>query len=904
MPTVERVIGNAWQAGTDTTKKWINLSRLLTSDSVWCGCENIASKAGTRSKPSVLYGNSAGFNIHQNSRIDRIYSYIRTYVRNPTGGYTGLLKIPFVDFYLIYANGGSNSGTKRYNASVPSNPAYLYQTWSLSEIPYCTPAIVNSPSFGACVNPGRNTSSNVGDMHIDYISLKVDYTDPTYSLSATLTPSQVVGGNVTYTLTLNNTNSVHQGYAIPVSISIPSGLTVVSQSGNGTYSNGTWNAILVGNTATLTLTLNTTTAGNKTITSTVNFTGTNISKTTNIQSPNYTLNSTLPEFADDGSSFTYTLNLATNTNIITTKNVAIPLPQGVSYSNQTGDGTYNPGTGVWAAEFTAQEATISLTFTATTVGSKTFTATVDGGTPVDTATIIVLETNVTVPFSRDYLVPEDVLDYLVDGEEYTYSWYAMVEDTVLSEIYEGEKNFKIGLFQDTTETLSNRPTLLDTWTRCSVQFTHDSTKVLKLRLYGQYLEISPETSKVTFTAFMLTHGDDIIWTETGTLFTDPENLLLNGDYSTATLPPLTATLPFRFSNNFAGMETDSELIVKGIGVSFDYICSGELGVLCTIDTGDGDEHYKSTVLPAGNGTCTLGGDGEYWGIPGNEGLTSQPSFLLEFLNTNNSTNDIQVKNVQFLLYTQYDQTEGATGFTYNGVHSRVHNINLTDNDNPVGADPKLLTLNLQGSDGAFVTGQDFQAKTLTINFALRVETLEEGYTQLQEIGEWLRNERDNAGIPIPKELVFDYTPDLTYLAILDDMIAVDLNYPFIKCKATFTIPSGVAYKEVVDSSVGTNNGLTRAKPTITAVVTDTGEYPEVIESVSGQSLTILDDTIPIGTVLTINVEERTITGNDNVDYTPDVSLDSRWPTIAGGGDFDFRTSTNILVTTVVFQEGY
>lgn len=902
MPVIEKVVQNSWSSPSSTEQSWVNLSRIHAADSNWSGCEDIASKSGTRSKPAAIGANSCGFNIHQNSRIDRVTANIRTYVRNPTGGYTGLLNIPYVDFKLYYVNGGGESSVKRYNASVPSNPAYLQQAWVLSEIPNCKPVHINSASFGVMINPGRNTSYNVGDMHIDYASLIVEYTDPTYSLSASITPTQILGGNVIYTITLNNTNGVHQGYSIPVTVAIPSGLTVVSQSGNGTYTGGVWNAILSGNTATLTLVLSSSSVGNKTITSTVNYTGTSISKTTNIQNPTYSLQSLLTDTIIEGWDFSYTLNLTTDSDLITTKNVTIPIPVGVSYVRQNGNGTYNPSTGVWAATFINRSATIEITFTATSTGVKTFTATVDGGSPDDTREVLVLQTDVTSLFAKDYIVPDTVLDYMTDGEEYTYSWYCLVEDTVLTEIYNGEKNFKVGLWQDNLETLSDRPLLLDTLTRCSVSFIHDSSKILKLRLYGQYIEISPDTCKVTFAGFKLAHGDEVIWTETGVLLSDPENLLANGDYSTATLPAVTASLPIRLNNiNFSGLDTDSTLIVKGIAVSFDYICTGGLSVLCALDI-DGEKYYQSIVLDEGEGTCILGGSGEYWNIPEYNIFHDDLSFILEFLNTSSTTNNIQIKNVQLQLITGPDKTHGNPGFTLDDIHGRFFGIYLHKNPNKdEGANPDVSKLELDGRDGVFVLGMDLKEGKLSIPFQIWDDTLELAQAEVNRAVDWLSTKRDRAGQPIPRPLVFDWDPDKTYMVITEGVITTNVELALFECKITFLIPDGVAFKDKTTGNVDSNDGRTLSKPVITATVTETGEYPVLIESISGQELTILDDTLPVGTVLTIDVEECSIIDqNDNL-YL--VSLDSQWPVLFEG-DFDFRTSTSLIVTTVAFQEGH
>lgn len=908
MPEQTKFVTNIWQGGGATYRDWVDLNRLSANDGLYsrCGANIIASASGTRSKPSVLAGNTCAFNIHLNARIDYIIAQIETYVKNPTGGCTGRINIPYVDFFLYYANGGANSSTKRYGASVPCSAVAWNRVWYLSEIPNCKPVHVNSASFGANISAGRNVSSNPGYMYMDYIALIVGWTEPTYSLNATITSSVVVGEYVYYSITLNNTNGVHQGYNIPVSIPIPSGLSYVSQSGNGTYNTGTgkWDAVLSGGSATLNLVLQATSTGNKTVTGTVDYTGTNISKTVNVLAPSYVLTSNNPEFADEATNFVYNLTIETNSSTETSKNVTIPVPDGCSYVSYTGDGTYTSGTGVWAASFTDQEASIAITFLAQTAGETSITATVEGGAPVDTSYITILETDVTIPFSVDYSVPDSVLTYLSDAEAYALSWYCKVADTSLTSVYTGEKNHKIGVLQDAVETLSDRPTLLDTWTRCDVDFIHDVEAELMLRLYGQYLEISPSTSTTSFAGFRLSSGTEIIYIAAGTVFDYPDNLIGNGDYALASIPANASSLPIRFNDiNWAGRDEDPNLIVKGFAIEADYQVEAETTIITEVTINDITKS-KSFVFQAGDGTAIFGGSDDNWEFGSEDILSSAFEFTMEFMNNTASLNDVMIKNVRVVLFTQYDSTFGNPGFTLDGVHSKNYDIFLVqDIDKDEGGKIENRTLDLKGSDGIFIVGTDIKEKELTLKFKITGDDLEDAQDRVNSAVAWMSPIRNSVNMPVTKDLVFDWDDDKTYKVVLDDVVQTKMDIATYECTVKFLIPSGVALSDIITSgNVGTNSGIISSKPVITATVTATGAYLELVESETGQTLIIRETSIPVGTVLTIDVENKTITGSDENTYQDSVSLDSTWPLLVN--NFDFRDSVGMVINSVVYREGY
>jgi hypothetical protein len=433
----ERVMGSA--------NIWTYMDR-VANNPVWDGATEGSSTSGHLG--SVIYtystqwsdslnGEDYRFNIPLNARIDGVLAKILR-----SGLYSKDVSVSL--------NGVSGGGNKAKNRQRTDNALIVdvyggsTDKWGISNI---TPAIINSPDFGLglCILrsiPGAET-------YVAYVlGLQVTYTEPTYSLTANIESSKVVGNNIVYTLTLTNTNNIHQGYDIPVSFSIPSGLSYVSQSGDGTYnpSTGKWNAILSNGSATLTLVLSTSSVGSKTVTATVDEYGTSISKTTNILPPNFTLNSKLPLYVVQNSNVTYDITVTTDSPTLASKEVNVPIPAGFTYVSSTGAGSYNSSTGVWTASFTNKEATRTFTFTAVTPGEYTQTISITGG-PSLSKDIIIVSQGITKCCYSEYNLPDTVKNYLQHGKKYTISCYSKISDTSLTNVYPGLKNFKIAAIQ-------------------------------------------------------------------------------------------------------------------------------------------------------------------------------------------------------------------------------------------------------------------------------------------------------------------------------------------------------------------------------------------------------------------------------------------------------------------------
>ena len=241
----------------------------------------------------------------------------------------------------------------------------------------------------------------------------VTVTPGTIDLALTKTvnnPTQIVGSNVVFTVTVANSGS---GNATGVAVTdlLPAGLTFVSSnpsqgsyvSGTGVWTVGTVNAAA---NATLTITATVATAGAKTNTAEVTAaTETDVDSTPNNRNtaPNEddTASVTVTPGAIDlaliktvnnptqivGSNVVYTLTLS-NTGTGNATGVAVTdlLPAGLTFVSSTPSvGSYVSGTGVWTvgALNSGANATLTITATVATAGAKTNIAEVTAANETD-----------------------------------------------------------------------------------------------------------------------------------------------------------------------------------------------------------------------------------------------------------------------------------------------------------------------------------------------------------------------------------------------------------------------------------------------------------------------------------------------------------------------------------------
>ncbi|WJI09193.1 hypothetical protein FGU46_03335 [Methanobacterium sp. CWC-01] len=732
-----------------------------------------------------------GFTIPGNSRIDgvtgktvRSGAFIRDfitqlYVYNPlTGATTGLANKAKhrarTDGYFLVDTYGSTS-----------------DLWGASSL---TPEQLNSGAMGLWWRGAHNDGGVKPAWH-HCLALKVEYTNPTYSLVSTLPDVALQGDIISYNITLEATNSIDQGVPIPVEVPIPAGFTLLDYFSSGDYDTetDTWTPVLDEN---------------------------------------------------------YEALL-------------------VLVVQCTGSGL--------------QSQTVTETEFSTTVTDTCNILTSDVG-DVHTATALI-DDSIT-------------LANLEDGETYTLSAYMKLHDTGYAGVYTGIYNHRIAVVNG-DELLGSRVTTQDTYQRVAVSFVYDDTENLTLKLYGQYEGVSTVDDEY-WAGFALKKGSDSTYTAAGNLLADPDALLGEVTPTPVVLPASEESAEYRYTFPVSVLSGDNP---KVTGLELSLVCEDTDGVevVVTVASSSGATgDTKSSTLSGEFASILFGDDSDLWGLLTSDIIGQELIFDLSFNNTTLSEITPSFSNLLLTVYYYEDVTEGWTGLTYNGEHSSTYRANLTSNSHDVGAEVDLKTLNLTGRDGELITGSDIKLKEIKEEFIIEVETLEEGYSLLRDIKGWLSNERNTSHIPIPCELVFDYEPDLIYLAIVDGVIAVELDYPLIKCEVTFLIPDGLAYIEQSTGSVGTNNGLNHPRPVVT-MVCDGSSAVVLTESEESQVLTI-NHTISNGTVITIDCEERTVIDSSDNDLTGYVSLDSIWPVIYK--EYDFSSSTGGLIQGVTYREGY
>lgn len=1021
MSSISKYPSSASQENTGQQCEWGNAgavpSYITAEDGATAQAKNNGGSCGTTYK---LIGVFSGFDIPNNAKITGVKVDIRYANSTPSG--SGCMKVHAMSMSSLDAYKSVQNV-----AFIPGTNTSSMKTWTLGGpgdllgFPD-SPAYFNSAvtmKYWATVAPGYVS-------YVDYFKLTVYYTLPTYSLAVGVDSEKVVGEDVEYKIEIENTNKIHQGNDIPISITIPAGLNYVSQSGNGTFNpvSGKWNATLINNKASLTLILESTTSGLKTIAAEIDDFDISISRNTNILSPSYTLESDLPENVTQGQNITFDVTVETDTAAVSSVEVYVEIPTGFSYVSSTGSGSYNSGTKIWTASFTNKSATRSFTLTAVTPEIYSQTVSITGKVAL-VKTILIVSASVTEPFYTIREIPEEILNNMEDGGEYTLSCYSKISDSSLSEVYKGLKNFKIAVvsrikslvagnvgtgtdtlktttgfvpnagaslysyysssfgsqalrvdsigvntgfcvyprpsvkpnttyiirfkvlipavgtyqfrgmvrvynstpaiiqtvvsdntfnnginyvtMQITTaadaasldilglsyqaasytfyideiipiegteipdfeemdllsgdlilsdESLGSRVAELDIIERIFVNFINDASKPLAIKEYGQYREISPATATNRFFGFALHEGSDIEYEDPGIPFETMAKLIIDEDFTTVVLESGEKTNPILFEDiNLSGRESDPDLIVKGIGVSFDYFITGEIGAVVTIMTGD-ESNKKSVVLDPDGSSIIIGGETDKWDLK-NIDLTDI-SFLLKFDNISADTQTLQLKNVEFILYSQHDETRGNLGFTLDGEHSRNYNMFITKGfDKTEGLVKEIDTLALKKMDGELITGVSNKSKTITVPFYVIGDNLEDMQERLTDaVKNWLSNDLDAGKRPISKTLIFDWDPDREYEVVLLDAVSVAYETGKMECEAQFLLPRGVATTTRITGASDINNGLTSVKPLITFKANGS-ETITLNESISGQSLT-LNKLVPEDKILIFDCENRKI----------------------------------------------
>jgi hypothetical protein len=623
----------------------------------------------------------------------------------------------------------------------------------------------------------------------------------------------------------------------------------------------------------------------------------------------------------EGQDISYNISLSTNATSLSTSNINVPIPTGFNYVSSNGNGTYNPTTQVWTVNSSGNNATLSLVLIATTPG--TYTQSISIGSTSITRIITVQPTNLTTCNYVQIPLPEDVIPYLNDGQTYYVSCNMEIVTSNVGTIHQGISDFCIstlttsddheditfdpnafdnGAFQvgsnpSLVETLGTGPDTYNVYERVYAIFTYDSTQTTMIRLYGAYNEESPSQYAIRFNKWAISNVDSN-YNDAGSLPDDPNLLIADGDFANIELDPGESSEVIYLTNfNLSGRESDPDLLIKGLGVSFDY--NSDIPVICNCTiTSNGESSTKSTIFDPTLSTLLIGSESDNWDL-NNMDLTDI-TIAFSISNPNSTSTILQCNNIQFVLYSQEDQTGGNYGFTLNGIHSRNYNICMDDSTTKnEGIVPTITTYDVNQSQGELVTEFDLKAKTFKLKFDIPGDSLEDAQNNLTEATKYLTNDLNNIGLPIPMQMVFDWDPERTFNVVINAELTVTLDTFTYTVECDFIIPEGIGFNQLKSTgAIDTNEGLISIRPVINVLTL--GGNVQIYDNISGQYLTINNDLDP-GLNLVIDCEQRTIIGSDGWDYSNDVTLDSLWMVIMN--DYDYSNSTGCLIQSVEYQEG-
>ena len=884
--------------GDYTEAIWNLLERIEALDQNRAYTNNLAPVSGIQSKPARVVCDHFGFNLNANARLNSIQVIWMAYVRNTSGGTTNTPVLPGIYVAIPGSQWMVDSRPVQISSVGTRGVTFTRVGGAMTPIAGLDPTLLNSDNFFVKYNPLRNTSANGGIMYLDSLGVVVDYTNPIYSLSASLTSGVTVGDNITLTLTIQNTNDAHQGRSIPVSVNVPAGLEFVSDDGTYNHTDRKWLANLDANgKATVKIVFRTTTAGNKTLTASVDGFSYTISKTSVVNQATYSLASLLPDSVIQGHDVTYNITVTTNSSIISTVDVNIPIPAGFTYKSSTGNGSYNSSTHVWTAAFTNKTATLTFTMTAVIEGQY-YDQTISTTNASNTRSIFIIGSNLTECNYIEREIPDAIKQYLVPGQVYIVSCNLKIVTEQVGAIYDAYQNFRLATITDEEETLGSRPSKLNISERVNAVFVYDPLKITKIRIYGQYKELSPFAYNLQFTKWSINTLTDR-YEAAGGIPNIPGLLITDDNFAEITLDPGETSKNIKLSSfNFSGRESDPDLIIKGLGVAFEYICDTNATVNVTLSSNGNSSVRSITLDPALNET-EIGSASDLWNLT-NINLND---INIEFAVTNTSLSStlIQIKDIRLVLYSKYDETQGNPGIIMDNEHSKNYDIFLiNDTENNAGIASDIITYDVSNGAGELITGFDLKSKKIVLKFKLFGNSLEDAHDKLNKATLYLSNKQNSLGLPIPKSLRFDWDKSKEYMVILEDEIKSKLNVFTYSCEATYIVPEGLGFVDMKTAgAIGSNDGLVSVRPLITVLAQGGGQV-QIFDNVTAQSVTVAFN-FTEGTILIFDCEARTVKDSNGADYTSFITLNSTWPVVRG--DFDYSNSTGCLIQTVQFREG-
>jgi hypothetical protein len=602
-----------------------------------------------------------------------------------------------------------------------------------------------------------------------------------------------------------------------------------------------------------------------------------------------------------------TLNCTNNADSGDSLIVDITIPTGLTLlKSETNEGIFNSSTGKWTISLVNQTASLALLLQPNTTGNQTITAILEKDSTTLNTTCNIASTDTGAILDDDVnlaSLPSGLITLanMKHGEIYTLISYNTVTDGGVSGIYNGVRNNCLSVING-IETIGSRITSQGQYQKNIVVFIYDETNPVIFKRYGQYTSVSTSATVDDWAGYCLNEGYNLVYSESTNLLSNPQALYTNGVASNLILSANSSSAEYVFTTPVIEAPTDLNSFFTGILInlnSFNTV-SSVVEIWFESETGNISNTKTVPIIPDEN--IPIGNMSDLWDLTSDDIINQTIDIHLIITNVTLNTQTYSFNDLELILYWLDDTTNGARAFTIDGIHLRTFQGFMKNANNPFGTKPALTTLDVQKTDGKLITNMDMDLNDLSIEFIIDGDTIEDAYSKLSQISNWITNKRLSSRKPVLKNLIFDAIPNLVYPYVLSDAISVIENVTSLDCKFKVSIPGGcgVSINPVITGAIGSNTGNVEVFPLIT-ILADGSTSIVITENISGDVIT-LNSQIAAGTLVYFDCANMKITDINGVDYTLSTCLDSVFP-LCIIEDYNF-TVTGGKFQTVLYYPGY
>lgn len=567
---------------------------------------------------------------------------------------------------------------------------------------------------------------------------------------------------------------------------------------------------------------------------------------------------------------------------------------------------------------------------------------------IENIQIIVTPTNLgELAYTKIQATPV-LIDRMETGTTYAVHSFTqrVPQDPEYTTVTDRKRNFRFGIFNSKEEYLENDEDFLNHVIYNTgiatlglhmklVQFKYNANNPLYFVWTIDYTGSEDfEINSLNFTEPHVYTDLNNKLTETAVeLYPYPIKALLDGHESTASLD-LPATTPSgviaAYDWQFGGIDKIDGVIIQGITIDLDYNLTDDsptttanmgltLGLQIKTETGEIKTGYRSVTLTEGSGHISLGGKFELFGLKTRyfRKALKTMTLLIQEVNAYNHDCTIELDNLEAHMYYTINEIDDGNGFTIiekgenpnDGIRSEDYGFFMKEVLINAGTENEVRYFHTEGTDITTPYRLNIDVKDIEITGTILDCNIDDATLLMQKLARAFSNDRTEYNKPILKGIIFDNTPEWCYWFVREKGISYDPIVGGYEIKIKLVVPSGTAesLEEKTTGAIGSNDGVAKVTPTITAIVTENTNVSisEVI-SEPDQVFDISNEEIESGDTLKIDNTNRTVilikkgTG-ESLDISDSVNYASTWFALEADKDFQFETY-GALILEVRFNE--